>query len=104
MGMVPSFSNRILGNDVDVPISPAHLAVPTRLGNKRCQHNYLSTLFSTKKEVKEKFNPYCKYQAAIHNDHDKDPHGFRRFLVDSPLLVSPRNGCDLRQAAEARLY
>jgi len=36
--------------------------------------------------TEEKFRLYCEYQAVIHNDHDKSPDKFRRFLCDSPLL------------------
>ncbi|KAG8929218.1 Arginyl-tRNA--protein transferase 1 [Tulasnella sp. 418] len=33
----------------------------------------------------EKFNLFNKYQAAVHNDHDKSPSGFSRFLCETPL-------------------
>ncbi|KII95226.1 hypothetical protein PLICRDRAFT_34070 [Plicaturopsis crispa FD-325 SS-3] len=37
----------------------------------------------------EKFALYEKYQATIHNDPDKDPDGFKSFLVTSPLTRAP---------------
>ncbi|KAI0774383.1 arginine-tRNA-protein transferase [Fomes fomentarius] len=43
----------------------------------------------------EKFALYCSYQQQIHNDEDKSSSGFKRFLVETPLLPQPieyRNG------------
>lgn len=36
----------------------------------------------------EKFKLYCAYQAHAHGEHEKQPGGFTRFLVNSPLIVS----------------
>lgn len=35
--------------------------------------------------TQEKFKLYCKYQKDIHHEDDKNPAGFKSFLVDSPL-------------------
>lgn len=37
----------------------------------------------------EKFALYEKYQNDIHNDTKNSPKGFKRFLVDSPLISEP---------------
>lgn len=37
----------------------------------------------------EKFALYEKYQNDIHNDTRNSPQGFKRFLVDSPLISEP---------------
>ncbi|RDX53977.1 hypothetical protein OH76DRAFT_1342417 [Lentinus brumalis] len=39
--------------------------------------------------TKEKFDLYCSYQHEIHNDDDKSESGFKRFLVNSPLIPQP---------------
>ena len=37
--------------------------------------------------TEEKFELFEIYQKNIHHEDDKDPDGFDRFLVESPLLV-----------------
>lgn len=37
--------------------------------------------------TQEKFELYCQYQANVHNEPNKRPHGFKDFLCDSPLIV-----------------
>lgn len=36
----------------------------------------------------EKYTLYVAYQTQIHHDDDNTPSSFRRFLVQSPLVVS----------------
>jgi len=38
---------------------------------------------------KEKFELYCTYQRDIHNDLENTPSRFKKFLVDSPLSLTP---------------
>lgn len=39
--------------------------------------------------TKEKYDLFEKYQVDIHQDDEKYPAGFKRFLVDSPLRPEP---------------
>lgn len=38
--------------------------------------------------TKEKYALYLTYQEQIHHDHDNTPTTFKRFLVNTPLIVS----------------
>ncbi len=49
--------------------------------------------------TKEKFDLYCSYQHEIHNDDDKSESGFKRFLVNSPLIVSRLFGVTVRSGS-----
>jgi arginine-tRNA-protein transferase len=51
-------------------------------------HKFSATL-EPSSYTEEKFELYAKYQKDIHHEEEKKPEGFIRFLVDSPLSVSP---------------
>ncbi|KAG8979202.1 Arginyl-tRNA--protein transferase 1 [Tulasnella sp. JGI-2019a] len=57
---------------------------PTRSPDLKFTHEYDVTL-EPSSFTQEKFELYCRYQVAIHNDHDKAPSSFSRFLCDTPL-------------------
>ena len=44
--------------------------------------------------TKESYEVYVKYQKTIHHDNDTSESGYKRFLVDSPLIEGPGTGPD----------
>lgn len=54
-------------------------------GSQAPFHNFETTL-ETSSYTDEKYALYEKYQSNVHHDNDNEPKGFKRFLVDSPLL------------------
>ena len=49
---------------------------------------YLQVTLEPSSFTEEKFALYCAYQKEIHNDDDKSASGFKRFLIENPLVVS----------------
>ncbi|KAG5651246.1 hypothetical protein H0H81_009318 [Sphagnurus paluster] len=60
-------------------------------GSQAPFHNFETTL-EPSSYTDEKYALYEKYQSNVHHDNDNEPKGFKRFLVDSPLLLYRLNG------------
>ncbi|KAJ7904373.1 arginine-tRNA-protein transferase, partial [Mycena olivaceomarginata] len=71
-----------LSNDI-------HAAEVGFCSNERPEHRFEVTILEPSSYSPEKFELYCKYQRDIHNDLKNTSSGFKRFLVDSPLLPAP---------------
>ncbi|KAJ7276276.1 arginine-tRNA-protein transferase [Mycena haematopus] len=65
-----------------------HAAEVGFCANEQQEHRF-ETILEPSCYSLEKFELYCKYQRDIHNDSMNTPSGFKRFLVDSPLLPAP---------------
>ncbi|KAJ6516014.1 arginine-tRNA-protein transferase [Mycena sanguinolenta] len=65
-----------------------HAAEVGFCANQRHEHHF-ETILEPSSYSLEKFELYCKYQQEIHQDSKNSPSGFKRFLVNSPLLPAP---------------
>ncbi|XP_006460008.1 hypothetical protein AGABI2DRAFT_202585 [Agaricus bisporus var. bisporus H97] len=54
--------------------------------NKHPSHNF-EIILEPASFSEEKYDLYVKYQLDIHNDTEKEPHQFERFLVTTPLTL-----------------
>ena len=81
--------------DFQTEIQPCHrfevsfqivlLQSPRQFTEKKEKH--LQTILEPSSYTPEKFDLFKKYQEDIHHDLRNSPSGFRKFLVDSPLIV-----------------
>lgn len=56
--------------------------------NLPCFNTELQVTLEFSSFTEEKFELYKEYQSTIHNEDDKLPSSFTRFLIDTPLIVT----------------
>ncbi|KAI0650632.1 arginine-tRNA-protein transferase [Trametes meyenii] len=74
------------GKDVFNLTEDIHVSEATFLQNKTPAHKFEVTL-EPSSFTREKFELYKSYQEEIHHDDDTSSSGFKRFLVQTPLIA-----------------
>ncbi|RPD67049.1 hypothetical protein L226DRAFT_529443 [Lentinus tigrinus ALCF2SS1-7] len=69
-------------------VNDMHAAEASFLNDQAPVHKF-EVILEPSSYTEEKFALYCSYQHDIHHDDDKSVSGFKRFLVNTPLIPEP---------------